>query len=147
MFLPYNVTVTPRNAAGCGLPISIHCFTQEGGKSAITPSSYLTLPSLLSLHPLLPPFTSPSPPSSHLTLPSLTLPSLLSPHPALPPLTSPSPPSSHLTLPSLLSPHPPLPHPPLPPLTSTPSSHLPSLLSAYCESCKCGCDSFRGGPQ
>ena len=54
MFLPYNVTVTPRNAAGCGLPISIDCFTQEGGKSTITPSSHLTLPSLLS----------PSPPSS-----------------------------------------------------------------------------------
>ena len=48
MFLPYSVTVTPQNAAGCGFSISIDCFTQEGGKSAITPSS----------------ITSPSPPST-----------------------------------------------------------------------------------
>ena len=48
MFLPYSVTVTPRNAAGCGLPISIDCFTQEGGISLLS----------------LPPLTSPSPPSS-----------------------------------------------------------------------------------
>ena len=86
MFLPYSVTVTPRNAAGCGLSISIDCFTQEGGKSACCHC-------------------------------------LLSPHPPLTSLTSPSPPSYHLTLP------------------------IPSLHSAYCESCKCGRDPFRGGPQ
>jgi hypothetical protein len=34
-FVPYKVSVMPRNSAGCGSITTIDCFTQEGGGKLI----------------------------------------------------------------------------------------------------------------
>ena len=44
MLTPYNVSVMPRNPAGCGDIITITCFTQAGGGMSVTMPACLPLP-------------------------------------------------------------------------------------------------------